>query len=139
MAAALATGGSQSAYAPSCKYCRHGVEPKWLQAITSNEVKQYEDATVRRAVVVLLGCDPTARVRRCDGAMRRDCHSTTMIPRTLATVRRCDGARARYPTVVLGKSAILRTLAMVRRCDGATVTVRRATGATVRRAAPLWC
>ena len=96
MAAALATGGSQSAYAPSCKYCRHGVEPKWLQAITSNEVKQYEDATVRRAVVVLLGCDPTARVRRCDGAMRRDCHSTTIDSPNIgdgATVR-CDGARA---------------------------------------------
>ena len=86
MAAALATGGSQSAYAPSCKYCRHGVEPKWLQAITSNAVKPYEDATAHRAVVVddakrygdamvvhcavavLLRCDRTARVRRRDGA-----------------------------------------------------------------------
>ena len=101
MAAALATGGSQSAYAPSCKYCRHGVEPKWLQAITSNEVKQYEDATVRRAVVVLLGCDPTARVRRCDNDAKQYEDATVHCAVVVDDAKRYEDATVHCAVVAL--------------------------------------
>ena len=140
MAAALATGESQSAYAPSCRYCRHGVEPEWLQAIANNEAKQdedatahcgvifddpkrYEDATLAHcAVAVLVGCEPTAWVGRRDG-----------LANTNNDAKQCGDARAycavggdepkRYEdatthcavVVLLGCVATAR----VRRCDTA--------------------